>query len=127
MDFGWTEGKPLRWFDPDGTGARLFRPVMHFMHTLTAERPEHFAARLRAAVRHIESRHPGGRVLAVTHWAAISMLMAILVDQDLQGWRAHGPWAAGGITELYATDGCWQVASLNDHKHLIEAITLGET
>jgi hypothetical protein len=56
----------------------------------------------------------------------MSMLVATLVDGDRQNWRARGPWAACGITELHLVSGSWQVARLNDHQHLIEKMTLGE-
>src|SRR4030067_1131143 len=50
MDFGWSEGKPLTHFDPDGTGAWLFRPLVRLASGLTAERPQRFAARVQEAM-----------------------------------------------------------------------------
>jgi broad specificity phosphatase PhoE len=127
MDFGWTEGKPLQRFDPDGTGARFYRPMMRFMMAITAERPGRFANRLRATVRDLESWHPNGRVLAVTHWGAISMLTSVLIDGDLRDWRNKGPWAAGGISELHYTGTVWQAAYLNDQAHLNKKASVSQS
>jgi broad specificity phosphatase PhoE len=120
MDFGWSEGKPLPLFDPDGTGAWLFRPIARIALHLTAERPPHFAARIREAIATMQAQYPQGRLLVVTHWAVISMLVALLLDGDPHRWRAYGPWAACSITELHATDGTWRILRLNDHQHLQE-------
>lgn len=120
MDFGWSEGKPLAHFDPDGTGSWLFRPLVRFAMRLTAERTQHFAARIREAIVAMQAQHPHGRLLVVTHWGVISMLMALLLDGDLQRWRDYGPWAACSISEVHATDGAWHIIRLNDHMHLQE-------
>ncbi len=113
-DYGWLEGRPLSQIDPDGPGNRLLRPVVWLMGALTAERPGQVAS----AVATLRGRHPHGRVLVVTHWGVISMLVAQLVDRDAGRWRGRGPWAACGISELHTANGAWQVVRLNDHAHL---------
>jgi len=117
-DFGWLEGKPLSLIDPDGPGNKLLRLVTWLMRALTAERPGQVAKRVASAVEAIVRQHPHGRVLVVTHWGIVSMLMAQLVDRDLGKWRGRGPWAACGLSELHAINGAWQVVRLNDHEHI---------
>lgn len=120
MDFGWSEGRPLRLFDPDGSGARLFRPLTRMMFILTAERPNRFAARVNSAVETMRANHPNGRVLVVTHWAVLSMLKALLLDGHNHAWMSYGPWAACGISELHAVENSWQIVYLNDDSHIHE-------
>ena len=117
-DFGWLEGKPLSRIDPDGPGNKFLRPVVWLMRSLTAERPVHIAGRVTAAVETMTRQFPQGRLLVVTHWGIISMIMAQLVDQDPGKWRGRGPWAACGLSELHAVNGAWQVVRLNDHAHI---------
>lgn len=118
MDFGWPEGKSLRFFDPAGDGLRWFRPLVHVALALTAERASRFRGRVAAALDLILERHPHGRVLVVTHWGVLSMMMAVLKEADPTSWRRYGPWVACGISELHGEDGTWQVARLNDRAHL---------
>jgi len=120
MDFGWNEGKPLKRFDPDGTGERLFRPLVWLAVHLTGERTQHFAVRIREAIATMQAQYPHGRLLVVTHWGVISMLMAVLLDGDLHRWRTYGPWEACSISELRAENGVWRIIRLNDHTHLQE-------
>jgi len=120
MDFGWSEGKPLKRYDPDGSGARLFRPLVRLAMGFTAERVSEFAARIREAIATMQAQYPHGRLLVVTHWGVISMLMALLLDGDADRWRDYGPWVACSISELHATDGVWRIIRLNDHLHLQE-------
>jgi probable phosphoglycerate mutase len=119
-DYGWLEGRPIRHIDPDGPGNKLLLPAVWLARALTAERPSQVARRVASAVEAIRERHPHGRVLVVTHWGVISMLMAQLVDRDPGKWKGRGPWAACGISELHAFNGAWQVLRLNDHAHLQE-------
>jgi broad specificity phosphatase PhoE len=120
MDFGWSEGRPLNLVDPDGSGARFFLPFLRLATALTAERMDRFAARLGSAVEMMQAQHPHGRLLVVTHWAALSMLMALLLEAEPRRWRRYGPWAACGISELHAANGGWQAIRLNDQAHIQE-------
>ena len=117
-DFGWLEGKPLSLIDPDGPGNSFFRPAAWLMGALTAERPHRVAKRVMSAIETMVQQYPRGRVLVVTHWGIISMIMAQLVDKNPRQWRGRGPWAACGISELHAINGAWEVVRLNDHGHL---------
>ncbi len=117
-DFGWLEGRPLSLIDPNGQGHKFLRPAAWLMGALTAERPGRVAKRVVAAVEAMTRQFPDGRLLVVTHWGVISMIMAQLVDQDIRKWRGRGPWAACGLSELHVVNGAWQVVRLNDHAHL---------
>ncbi len=134
-DYGWLEGRPIIRYDPAGLGVKMLRPVTMAVLRLTGEQPGQIADRVRLALETITVTHPSGRVLVVTHWGVLSMIMACLVDHDLRGWRNHGPWAACGITEFRAPDGLpplgamgpipklalsWQIVRLNDSAHLGE-------
>jgi broad specificity phosphatase PhoE len=134
-DYGWLEGRSIIRYDPAGLGVRLLRPATMVMLRLTGERPEQIADRVREAVETITAHYPSGRVLVVTHWGVLNMIMACLVDRDPRVWKNHGPWAACGITELRAPDGLprvaamdpilrptsgWKVIRLNDSAHLRE-------
>jgi broad specificity phosphatase PhoE len=120
MDFGWLEGKPLRHVDPDGRGARVLRPLVRVVSSLTAERLDQFISRVRSAVETMREQHPCGRVLVVTHWGTLSLLSALLLEGNPRNWRRYGPWQACGISELHAVNGSWQVAYFNDYEHLKE-------
>jgi probable phosphoglycerate mutase len=117
-DYGWLEGRSLRRWEPDGTGPRLWRPLARALLHLTGERPGPFGRRVQAALDEMLARRPGGRLLVVTHWGVISMIMALLLDGEPQIWRRYGPWAACGITELRLDGSGWQAVRVNDHRHL---------
>jgi broad specificity phosphatase PhoE len=118
--FGWMEGRPLRWVDPDGDGPALQRWLVQGLMAFTAEPAAAMAARTVAAAEGLGRAHPDGRVLAVTHWGVISLLVAVLVDGDARLWRGRGPWAACGLTELEHARGAWTALCLNDDAHLKE-------
>jgi probable phosphoglycerate mutase len=120
MDFGLLEGKPLRYVDPDGRGARLLRPLVRMVSSLSAERPRVFTSRVGNAIETMRARHPGGRLLVVTHWGTLSLLFSLLLEGSPSNWRRYGPWQACGISELHAANGAWQIAYINDYEHLKE-------
>jgi broad specificity phosphatase PhoE len=135
--YGWLEGRPITHYDPAGLGTKMLRPLAMALLRLTAEQPDQVAGRVLQAVETITTMHPSGRVLVVTHWGVLNMIMACLVDRDPRVWKSHGPWVACGITELHARDGrrtipgsttdgtqerglTWEVVRLNDSGHLQE-------
>jgi broad specificity phosphatase PhoE len=120
MDFGWLEGRPLKFVDPDGRGSRILWPVVRAVSNLTAERLGQFTARVKSAVEAMRSKHPSGRLLVVTHWGTLSLLSALLLEGNPRNWRSYGPWQACGISELRAVNGSWQIAYINDYQHLKE-------
>jgi probable phosphoglycerate mutase len=138
-DYGWLEGRPIIQYDPAGLGTKMLRPVTMAMLRLTGEQPDQIADRVRQAIETITAQHPSGRVLVITHWGVLNMIMACLVDRDPGVWKNHGPWAACGITELRAPDGLprvvamdpilkpassWQVVRLNASAHLREGSSM---
>jgi len=133
--YGWLEGRPIIRYDPAGLGTKMLRPVTMALLRLTAEQPDQVSGRVLQAIETITTQHPTGRVLVVTHWGVLNMIMACLVDRDPRVWKDHGPWAACGITELRSPDGVppdggaqpkqgqalrWRVVHLNDSAHLRE-------
>jgi uncharacterized phosphatase len=119
-EFGWIEGKPKSIFEPDGTGPFYLKPLISLSVWLTGERPRHFARRVLDAVRELTDRHPSDRILVVTHWGVLSLLMAALLDDDPKRWREYGDWAPCGITELHGHHGMWQLIRMNEAEHLQE-------
>ncbi len=118
MNYGWLEGLPLSLVDPDGTGAWLLRPLVHAFMGLTGERERNFAARVTSTLEALTVRHPTGRLLVVTHWGVLSMLMAHLTEGHGGQWRRFGPWTACGISELHLDGSAWRVVRLNESGHL---------
>jgi probable phosphoglycerate mutase len=121
MDFGWLEGRPIRLLN-----SRALRPAAALLMMLSAERPARASRRVAGALDTILSRHPQGRVLAVSHWGTLSHIAALLLNGDHRLWR-RGPWAACGISELRRVReggvadgrlGRWEAVALNDDTHL---------
>lgn len=118
--FGWMEGKPKTIFEPDGTGPFFMKPFIYLGILLTGERPNQFNQRVLRAMDDITDQHPSDRILVVTHWGVLSLIMAALLDADPKRWREYGDWAPCGITELHLQDGKWQLIQMNEAEHLQE-------
>jgi broad specificity phosphatase PhoE len=118
--YGWMEGKPMWLADPDGKTVPGLNRLARWIMSRTAEPFDEFAQRTVSAAEALARRHSSGRVVVVTHWGVISMLVASLVDGQPDTWTGRGPWAACGLTELEAVHGCWRITRLNDHAHLNE-------
>lgn len=118
--FGWVEGKPKPSFEPDGTGPLLMKPIIALSIWLTGERPGQFKRRVLNAVNELADRHSSDRILVVTHWGVLSMIMAGLLDENPNRWKMYGGWAPCGITELHGQDGKWKLIRMNDSEHLQE-------
>jgi broad specificity phosphatase PhoE len=118
--FGWIEGRPKPAFEPDGSGPLLLKPLIALSVWLTGERPGQFNWRVLGAIDDILDQRPSGRVLVVTHWGVLSLIMAALLDADPKRWRSYGDWAPCGITELHAQKGKWKLIRMNDSDHLQE-------
>lgn len=124
VNYGWLEGRPMLHFDPAGLGTRALRPLVPLLIGLTGETVGQVAKRVARDLAEVVERHPTGRVLVVTHWGTLSMLMALLVDKDRRVWRRHGPWTACGISELRSTADAsangrvWHIVRMNETTHL---------
>ena len=51
------------------------------------EAPKQVGDRLAGALTRISCRHPGGRVVVVTHGGALSIALGILLDDDYRKWE----------------------------------------
>ena len=51
------------------------------------ESPRHVGDRLAGALRRIADRHPGERVVVVSHGGALSIAFGLLIDQDYRHWN----------------------------------------
>lgn len=120
MYYGWMEGKPNPPFEPDGSGPNLYRPLVMLILRLTGENPAHFFKRVKETIHTMIEKHTVSRLLIVTHWGVLSIIMATLLDNDPKRWRDYGDWAACGVTEIHARNGKWHLIRLNDSGHLQE-------
>jgi len=118
MDYGWSEGRPMYRVYPNGNRSSIFRPVMRLMILLSGERLALFSGRVRSALEELIARHPGGRLLVVTHWGVLSLLMALMFEGRPQRWKKYGPWDACGISDVELKDGIWRPIRLNETRHL---------
>jgi probable phosphoglycerate mutase len=121
IHFGWLEGRPVSLLN-----SRALRPVAGLLMMLGGEKPAIARRRIAEALETMLTHHPQGRILAVTHWGALSHIAALLIDGDQRSWR-RGPWAACGISEFRPQgDGApadgrpmrWEAIRLNDDAHL---------
>jgi 2,3-bisphosphoglycerate-dependent phosphoglycerate mutase len=80
-----------------------------------AESRAAFGGRLRAAVERIAAAHPGGRVIAYTHGAAIGEILAQATSSA--PFAFVGPDNAS-ISRIVVTDGRWVLRGYNDTAHL---------
>ena len=51
------------------------------------ESPSQVAERLTGTLRRIAGRHPGERVVVVTHGGALSIALGLLLDDDYSSWN----------------------------------------
>ena len=110
--YGWGEGKPMFIVDP--TGPKLLKPFVRLMVNLTGEREHHFTQRIKSTIETIINQHPRGRVLVVTHWGVLSMIMSLLMDGNLKNADNYGPWKACGLTTLQQNCRTWKIIH-HDH------------
>ncbi|NOZ50193.1 MAG: histidine phosphatase family protein [Chloroflexi bacterium] len=75
-----------------------------------------FAMRLVTAIRSIAQQHPAQRVVVVSHGGAMATVLAMLVEQDGQNWRAY-QMANCSLSEL-AFQPEPRLLRLNDTSHL---------
>lgn len=117
-DFGVLEGKALPRFSPDRSGPRIWRPIVRLSMALTAEKSSDFEDRVDETLEMMVNRHPGKRILVVTHWVVLSQVMRSLIDGRGDSLWSYGPWQACGITELRRVGQKWEVVQKDDAAHL---------
>jgi len=68
---------------------RLFHHMKQDPHYAPhgGESPSQVGHRLTTALRSIASRHPGERVVVVTHGGALSIALGLLLDDDYSSWN----------------------------------------
>jgi 2,3-bisphosphoglycerate-dependent phosphoglycerate mutase len=117
-NYGWLEGKPLAFFEPDLTGPAFMHPYIKFALHASGEGDEEFPDRVLKTTEEIIQRHAGQRVLLVIHWGILSILTRYFRGEDMHGWQSVGPWTACGISEIHKNGSEWQIIRLDDHSHL---------
>ena len=117
-NYGWLEGKPLAFFEPDLTGPGFMHPLIKFALRVSGEGDEEFPRRVTKTISEIIQRHEGQRILLVIHWGILSILTRYFNDKDMRGWQSVGPWTACGISEIHKNGSGWQIIRLDDHSHL---------
>lgn len=117
-NYGWLEGKPLAYFEPDLTGPAFMHPFIKLALHISGEKDEEFPKRVIRAFEDILASHPGQRVLLVIHWGILSVLTRYFKGESMQGWQSVGPWTACGITEARLNGNGWEIICLDDSRHL---------
>lgn len=102
LDFGRAEGRTLeqmRAIDPDAVAAFLADPAGSPMPG--GEAPALAARRAHDGLAHIAARHPGERVLVVTHSTLLRLLLCRLFGLPLTRYRTVFPFVRNAsITEI---------------------------
>lgn len=99
------EGLWSRWeVDPD------FAPP-------NGESPVSFTQRAARALAQLAARHPGARILVVTHGGFISNVLAAWLGDHPGDWRAFDPHNCA-VSILRATEDGWRGELVNDIAHL---------
>jgi probable phosphoglycerate mutase len=80
-----------------------------------AEATEAFRARIGVGIEKIAARHPGGRVVVVTHFGTIATIVAMATgSRPFAFLRANN----GSISTMIVTGEQWLIRSFNDSSHL---------
>jgi len=116
--YGWLEGKPMKLFEPDFSGPKIFLPYVKFALKQSGEDSDTFLQRVTTAFDRIANDHSGQRVMLVTHWMPISVIYLHATGQDAQRYRSMGPWTACGICEFKGDPRNWEIIQLNADGHL---------
>lgn len=72
--YGWLEGKPMPWFEPDLSGPSFMHPYIKFALRVSGEKVDKFSQRVVTAFDEIVSNHSGKRILMVIHWGTLSII-----------------------------------------------------
>ena len=116
--YGWLEGRSLDIVDSRINKSWLTRQFIRFANRCSGESLDHFCSRIVGTTDEILTRHAGQSVILVVHWGILSIISEYLLKGNVDDWQSAGPWAACGITELYANGRGWQAVRINDDSHL---------
>lgn len=103
IDFGRGEGltaAEMQRSFPEAFGAFQCDPVVHYLPG--GEDPQHAARRAIACFHEMEGRHPGGRVLVVSHSTLIRLALCELIGLPLSTYRSVFPSISStALTEIH--------------------------
>ena len=116
--YGWLEGKPGRWFNPECNGKWILRPLVRLAMKTTAEPEADYFHRVTRSADEIIAAHTGQRIILVVHWGILCILVRYLKQEPLDGCLSPRRWTACGISELHQNSHGWQAVRLNDDSHL---------
>ena len=118
--YGLLEGGPILSFGPHGSSPKVLKPFASLLRNLTGENDRRFLQRVSEGVEEVQKVNTADKILIVSHWGALSALMASLFDGDADYWINEVRWSPCGITKIQFVDGTWKVVLQDDRKHLVE-------
>lgn len=116
--FGWLEGRPMPDFGENGGKSKILKPIANLIMTITGERSASFQKRVAVGLQRIAATHKSDPVIIVTHWGVLTILTALLLEENLEHWEDKVKWAPCGITRLQVRDNKWEMIQYNAIDHL---------
>jgi broad specificity phosphatase PhoE len=118
--YGVLEGGPILSFGPNGTSPKILKPFTTILRNLTGESNRRFLNRVSDGVEQARQIHAEGQYLIVSHWGALSALMATLFEGDSKYWMEEARWSPCGISRIQQVEGRWEMVFHDDTRHLEE-------
>jgi broad specificity phosphatase PhoE len=118
--YGLLEGGPILSFGPHGSSTKVLKPFASLVRNVTGESDRRFLQRVSEGVVQVQQTQAGGQILIVSHWGALSAMMASLFEGDENYWIEEVKWSPCGITIIQEIDGHWDMIQQDDTRHLIE-------
>lgn len=118
--YGLLEGGPILTFGPDGTAPKVLKPFTSLLRNVTGESDRRFLHRVSEGVEQVQQVDVGGQILIVSHWGALSAMMAAIFNGDSKHWLESVKWSPCGITKIQEIDGRWEMVQHDDTRHLNE-------
>ena len=118
FNFGWLEGRNILDFGESGGTPKILKPVAELIMMITGERMASFHNRVTNGLENIAAKHSDDQIIIVTHWGVLSILSALLLEENLEYWKEKVEWAPCGITKLQAINGKWEMIQTNAIDHL---------
>ena len=116
--YGVLEGGPILSFGPHGTSPKILKPFTTFLRNLTGESDQRFLQRVAKGVEQVSHSGSDGKILIVSHWGALSALMASLFEGESRHWIEEVKWSPCGITKIREFEGQWEIVLQDDTRHL---------
>jgi probable phosphoglycerate mutase len=118
--YGVLEGGPILSFGPHGTSPKILKPLTAFLRNLTGESDRRFLRRVSEGVSQVLQIRTEGKILIVSHWGALSALMATLFESESRHWIEEVKWSPCGITTIQRVERHWEMVLHDDTRHLEE-------